>query len=316
MNHAKQPPAQSLTPAETNLLPLVPETIAIPSAEALDESADVSRFTRGDPLAVALFRFLELRSDADAEHVLAAAAARRAASADASSFGLERASRSGPATSDSARVTLSRYSLSAAAKELRRVPSRRDYDRWYAGHPDRKELATSSFIRRTFDDSWHEAVAQIGAPVADFTARRLLRNGKAFSQEQRDLAIRLFVEAVEPGGRTQAAFERWTRAYVLTPAAYDIPTSAQGLLKGRGIGWHDLLESIGAGEDRYRVLKTIGGVKRASRKTPEQMLDLVRRCAVELGVPAPTSLEYEGWAKTLLDEQGRRLAPNAQMRCI
>lgn len=283
---------------------------AAPEAGSPDLVSPV-RFTRGDPLAITLFRFLELRPGADIEHVLGAIALRRGASADAAAVGLERLRRVGPSHQDSARMTLALQSLRLATSDLKRVPSRREYDRWHSSHPSRTELATSSFIRRTFDDSWVEAVAQVGAPVADITARRLLRNGKAFTEAQKDLALRLFVEAVPPGKRTQAAFARWARPYVQQPRAFDIPTSAQGLVKGRTRSWHELLESIGAGEAKYRVIKTANHINRASHKTPEQMLDLIRKAASDLGVPAPTTIEYQRWVETYLDEYGNRLAPTS-----
>jgi hypothetical protein len=321
MNTTNEPSlGASLATAETNPMsastsmlttdhPASPGLHGVPTEPASQDPVCPIQFTRGDPLAITLFRFLELRPGPDCDHVLGAIALRRGASADAATVGLERLQRVGPAHQDSARTALALQSLRLAADDLKRVPSRREYDRWHSAHPGRAELANSSFIRRTFDDSWVEAVAQVGAPIADITARRLLRNGKAFTEAQKDLALRLFVEAVPPGKRTQAAFKRWARSYVQQPGAFDIPTSAQGLVKGRTRSWHELLESIGAGEARYRVIKTASRANRASLKTPGQILDLLRLAASDLGVPAPTSIEYQRWVETYLDEYGNRLAP-------
>jgi len=282
-------------------------------AAASEEARESERLAmRGDPLAVTLYRFLQSRPEADARHVLDALAARRGALEAASTATTKVAAvQGGRPSTEGERVALCRMSLSAAAADLRRFPSRREYDRWRDSQPHRQELASASLIRRTFRDSWTEAIGQLGAPTADFAARRLLMGGKSFTARERERALRLFLEAVPAGQRTRAAYRDWARQYIQQPGAFDVPLSAGTLTSCSGLSWSELLAAAGAPEERYRAFTARNGVRKCGFLTPEQILDRIRRAAQELGVPAPTSLEYNRWAADARDENGRPIAPKS-----
>lgn len=209
------------------------------------------------------------------------------------------------------RVAVARMSLKAASAALGRFPSRREYDRWRAAQPNPKEYAASTFIRRCFRDSWTEAIGQLGAPTADVAARRLLRCGLAFTEAERSRALRLFLEAVPAGERTQDAYQAWALEYIRQPGAYDVPTKTQTLTRRAGRSWRELLADAGESEERFRAVRASNGVLRCRFVTREEMLDRIRQAARELAVPMPTTTEFNRWVTHTLDSAGRPISPKA-----
>lgn len=220
-------------------------TEAKPLAGAHPRVARVSG--RGDGLAIALYRFLELRPVADIEYVFAAAVARRASIKPSLS---EAALGAADGPEAGGRVERARASLLAASTELGRLPSRRDYDRWRDAKPRPERFASASFIRRLSNGSWTEALGQIGAPAADSSARRLLSNGRAFTDADRERAWRLFAANVPADQRTRANYAKWAKQYVLRDGAFDVPVAVATLTRGSGRRWRELLAALQADEDR------------------------------------------------------------------
>ena len=211
---------------------------------ALDDESEGMRMSgHGDQLAVAIYRALERGAKADIRHVLAAIAAWESSqSSPQGSTDLGSASdASDGAAEDTERA---QRSLRRAIAELGSFPSRRGYDRWRDRQPDRDELASSTFIRKAHRNSWPEALAAAGAPGPDVTARRLLSNGRAFSLQERQRALRLFAAAVPHGQRTIGAYRKWAHKYVLEPGAVDVPVTPKTFTK-HGINWFDVLIDAG-----------------------------------------------------------------------
>lgn len=254
---------------------------------ASDGEADGPPADRGDRLAVALYRFLEARSDVDLLHVATVAAA--ASHSLSVSWG-------GASTSEAERVRLSLSSLRACMAELLRTPSRREYDRWRRQQAAPREFASSTFIRDTFNNSWPQALAAVSGAGPDVTARRLLRGGKAFTDKQRARALMLFAAAVAHGERTQHNYARWARAYVLEPGALDVPLSTHGYMKHSGQSWFDVLVSAGLPDERAH--RRCHGGRRGSPMdyTPDRILECLRRAASELDLRAPGTIAYDKWA--------------------
>lgn len=198
----------------------------------------------GDQLAVAIYRALERGTKADIRHVLAAIAARESSqSSPQGSTDVRSAAGTSDESADDSEHA--QRSLRRAIAELDRFPSRRAYDRWRDQQPDRDELASSTFIRKTHGNSWPEALAAAGAPRANVTARRLLSNGRRFGVQERRRALTLFADAVPHGQRTADAYSNWARRYVLEPGAIDVPVYARTFTVGVGVHWFDVLIDAG-----------------------------------------------------------------------
>jgi hypothetical protein len=271
-------------------------------------------YVRGDRIAVVIYRFIEARSRTDLLHVFNAARAALAAirRETAPRPGADDRSQTTVLGLHAAKVAVARASLEQAALDLRRVPSRREYDRWRSQQPRPEEFATATFIRRAFRGSWVEATAELDGLSPDVTARRLLQNGQEFSLAQMDRALEMFAAAVPHGERTQHAYMKWATDYVRLPGAFDVPLNVATLTTRFGLSWSDLLEQkTGERESTLRSMSAPLATPRARSLTAEEKLDCVRMCARELKLPVPTALEFDRWARCRFDSGGRRVAQHS-----
>lgn len=251
-----------------------------------------TEYGAGDRLAVAIFRVLRDRSDADRELVLRA---------------LER----GSAQAGSEREGICEAGLRACFKELGRPPSRRAYDAWRDGLFVPAEQPSSSLIRTTFG-SWPKALDAIDAsPAADVLTRRLTARGGQFSRQELIAGLRACAAALEKDDFTQADLLQWAREQRQLDPRIRIPTSANTFIRVFG-SWRKAKQAAGLqGEEQQlvpdidfpRAIQVVANWlgERPTRNSYDHCVrERNRRDGVYLPVSATIVAHYGAWADALL----------------
>lgn len=250
-----------------------------------------TEYGAGGRLAVAIFRVLRDRSDADRELVLRA---------------LEPAS--GQAGSEAEAIC--RAALRACSEELGRSPSRRAYDAWRDGLSVRAEQPSSSLIRTTFG-SWPKALNAIDAsPAANVLTRRLTSRGGQFSGQELIAGLRACAAALGKHDFTQAELLQWAREQRRLDPRVRIPTSANTFIRVFG-SWREAKEAAGLQQEEQRLVPDIDFPQavqvvanclgeRPTRNSYDRCVrEQNRRDSVYLPVSATIVAHYGAWADAL-----------------
>jgi hypothetical protein len=139
------------------------------------------------------------------------------------------------------RKRLADWSLRECAGSLGVDFSRWAYDAWRSTQPAPGRYASATSVRRAYGD-WPTALASLGAPASDVTARRLLSCGKAFSAGECRTGIQLFSETLTArrGRRGLPQYIAWARAYIQTPGAARVPLSGNPFTRHFRVPWAQL----------------------------------------------------------------------------
>lgn len=261
------------------------ESVQAVAAQTTSRSREHLR--KASPLAKALYRLLQDRSDADRRHVLFAARAQLV-----------------EARPERTQLSLNAMRVCLADNDGRL--SRGRYDQWRKAQADPTEWPSSEFIRNTFH-TWRRAMDAAGADVVgDVLATRLVSHGRRFTREEILAGVQAFAETGRP--LTWPQYRAWAIEEMQRPdrELFRVIRSMKRVAEIFG-SWAGCLAAAGLGQ-RYldESQQRLGPLGPRHDADPERVVDWVRRAGQATDGGQMTVKVYDAWVKEQRREELER----------
>jgi hypothetical protein len=164
------------------------------------------------------------------------------------------------------------------------APSRRQYDAFRNGLPERTLWPSATVIKNAFGGWSKAAAAADGRPEPDCTSRRLISNGRAVDREQTVAALREWEASLGDEPRRETDYFAWARKQLEDPDSpyTNISTSSRTIARLFG-GWEGALGEVGALARRRGL-----GDQRRTRRRPTRARPTHPTAAAGSARPAPS----------------------------
>jgi len=226
-----------------------------------------------DPVALNLFRQLREMDDGDRRFVL-------------------RELDGSLASASSERIVLVRSAMRLFVADTGEALSKKRYERWRVGRPDRATLPSATFVANTWNGSWSTAMDKLGfEPAADHVARRMAMSGAPLSKGS--LLEHLRACAAELGATPRVSdYDHWRREKLRRPGS--APYAGPQTYRRRFGSWRLAVEAADL------LTRAVAPSARVAEWTVEAALGYLREADAQSGPGRMRVSQYDDWCRQRL----------------